>query len=104
MSTGSGLVHTPNMMSYSGGCNGGGLVYPQIVSTDLNDLICKMNLVVGAPGVAAQRMTSVAWKRSAGGMVRPRASAVLRLRTSSNPVGCSTGRSAGLVPFKIRST
>jgi hypothetical protein len=33
-------------------------------------------------------------------MVRPSASAALRLMTSSNFVGCSTGRSAGLVPFE----
>src|SRR5262249_13965127 len=30
--------------------------------------------------------------------------AVLRLTTSSNFVGCSTGRSAGLAPFKIFAT
>jgi hypothetical protein len=30
--------------------------------------------------------------------------AALRLITSSNFVGCSTGRSPGLVPFKILST
>jgi hypothetical protein len=39
-----------------------------------------------------------------GGMVRPRAFAVLRLTTSSKRVGCSTGRSAGLALFRIRST
>jgi hypothetical protein len=50
------------------------------------------------------RITSLAWKRRVGGMVRPMASAVLRLMTSSNVVGCSTGRSPGLVPFKMRST
>src|SRR5262245_58330738 len=41
---------------------------------------------------------------TAGGMVRPRAFAVLRLMTSSNLVGFATGRSAGLVPLKILST
>jgi hypothetical protein len=51
-----------------------------------------------------QRITSVAWKRREGGMVRPRAWAVLRLITNSNVVGCSTGRSAGLTPFRILST
>jgi hypothetical protein len=50
------------------------------------------------------RITSSAWKRRVGGIVRPRAWAVLRLMTSSNCVGSSTGRSAGLVPFKMRST
>ena len=39
-----------------------------------------------------------------GGMVRPICLAVLRLITSSNFVGCSTGRSAGFAPFKILST
>ena len=34
-------------------------------------------------------------------MVRPRALAVLRLMTSANLVGCSTGRSAGLAPLRI---
>ncbi len=56
------------------------------------------------PGSPAQRITSVAWKRTDGGMVRPSTSAVLRLSTSSNLVGCSTGRSAGLRPFRILST
>src|SRR5262245_4824145 len=39
-----------------------------------------------------------------GGIVMPSVLAVLRLITSSNLVGCSTGRSAGLAPFAIRST
>jgi hypothetical protein len=52
----------------------------------------------------AYRITSSAWKRSVGGMVIPSAWAVFRLRTSSNFVGCSTGRSAGLAPFRILST
>jgi hypothetical protein len=38
------------------------------------------------------------------GIVSPRAFAVLRLITSSNLVGYSTGRSAGLAPFRILST
>jgi hypothetical protein len=39
-----------------------------------------------------------------GGIVRPICLAVLRLITSSNFVGCSTGRSDGFVPFSILST
>ena len=39
-----------------------------------------------------------------GGIVRPRVLAVLRLITSSNFVGCSTGRSPGLAPLRILST
>jgi hypothetical protein len=38
------------------------------------------------------------------GIFRPSAFAVLRLMTSSNLVGCSTGRSAGLAPLRILST
>jgi hypothetical protein len=38
------------------------------------------------------------------GIVRPICFAVLRLITNSNFVGCSTGRSAGLAPFRILST
>ena len=45
-------------------------------------------------------MTSSARASSDGGIVRPRAFAVLRLITSSNFVGCSTGRSAGLAPLQ----
>ena len=77
---------------------------PQIFSTDVNRSICKTSFVVETSGLAAQRITSVAWKRMVGGMVRPSAWAVLRLITSSNFVGCSTGRSAGLAPLRILST
>jgi hypothetical protein len=80
------------------------LVCPPIYSTDVNDLTCKTPLAVGAPSVTAQRMISSAWKSSIGGMVRPRAWAVFRLITSSNFIGCSTGKSAGLAPFRILST
>src|SRR5262249_32053556 len=50
------------------------------------------------------RMTSSAWKRSVGGSVRSRARAALMLITNSNLVGRSTGRAAGVAPFKRRST
>jgi hypothetical protein len=46
-------------------------------------------------------MTSSARARIDGGTVRPSALAVFRLTTSSKVVGCSTGRSAGLVPLRI---
>ena len=49
-------------------------------------------------------ITSSARASSVGGMVRPSAFAVLRLIASSNLTGCSTGRSAGLVPCKILCT
>ena len=38
------------------------------------------------------------------GMASPSAFAVYKLMTSSNLVGCSTGRSAGFAPLKILST
>src|SRR3989449_3955235 len=46
-------------------------------------------------------MISSARARMDGGIVSPSALAVLRLITSSNFVGCSTGRSPGLAPLKI---
>jgi len=49
-------------------------------------------------------MTSSAVASSDGGTVIPSAFAVFRLITNSNLVGCSTGRSAGLVPLSILST
>src|SRR5919199_7015333 len=49
-------------------------------------------------------ITSSARTRSDEGNVIPRALAVLRLSTSSNFVGCSTGRSAGLAPLRSLST
>ena len=49
-------------------------------------------------------ITSSARASSDGGIVRPSALAVLRLMTSSNFVGCSTGRSPGLAPLRILST
>ena len=48
------------------------------------------------PGTFLARASSV------GGTVRPSALAVLRLITSSNVVGCVTGKSAGLLPLRIR--
>src|SRR5215469_1048217 len=49
-------------------------------------------------------ITSSARPRIVCGIVRPSALAVLRLMTSSNFVGCWTGRSAGLAPLRILST
>src|SRR5215469_16528120 len=46
-------------------------------------------------------MTSSARARIDGGTVRPSALAVFKLSTSSNVVGCWTGRSAGLAPLRI---
>ncbi len=57
-----------------------------------------------AKGRIGQRysITSSARASSVGGIVRPRALAVLVLMTSSNLVGCTTGRSAGLSPLRMR--
>jgi hypothetical protein len=49
-------------------------------------------------------ITSSARASSAGGTSKPSAFAVLRLITSSNLVGCCTGRSPGLAPLRMRST
>jgi hypothetical protein len=49
-------------------------------------------------------ITSSARASIDGGIVSRSAFAVLRLITNSNLVGCSTGRSAGLVPLRILST
>src|SRR5262249_12843413 len=47
---------------------------------------------------------SSARSRNDSGIVRPNALAVVRLITSSNLVGCSTGMSPGFVPRRILST
>src|SRR5262249_42375889 len=49
-------------------------------------------------------ITSSARASTVSGTVRPRALAVFRLITSSYLVGACTGRSAGFVPFRMRST
>jgi hypothetical protein len=49
-------------------------------------------------------ITSSARVSSVGGTMMPSAFAVFKLMTSSNLVGCSTGRSAGFAPLKILST
>ncbi len=59
---------------------------------------------VGRVGRAPYSITWSARHRTDCGIVSPIALAVLRLITSSNLVGCSTGRSPGLAPFRILST
>ena len=54
--------------------------------------------------IAAYSITSSAMASTPGGMSRPSDFAVLRLMTSSNLVGCSTGKSPGLAPLRILST
>ena len=48
-------------------------------------------------------ITSSARASSMGGMVRPSARAVRRLITKSNLVDCATGRSIGLLPFRMNA-
>lgn len=60
-------------------------------------------------GIAGQPSPthSITWSarsRRDCGIVSPANLAVLTLITSSNLVGCSTGRSPGLTPFRILST
>src|SRR6516164_6716088 len=52
----------------------------------------------------AHSITSSARASTDGGIVRPRAFAVLRLTTSSYLVGACTGISAGFSPLRMRST
>src|ERR1041385_3082732 len=49
-------------------------------------------------------ITRSALANTFGGIIRPMCLAVLRLITNSNFVGCSMGKSAGLVPLRILST
>ena len=60
--------------------------------------------LIGAVKKDRYSITSSARASTEGGIVRPRALAVLRLITKSNLDGCSTGKSAGLAPFNILST
>ena len=53
---------------------------------------------------AIHSITSSARTSSEGGTAMRRTLAVLRLITSSNLVGCSTGRSEGFAPLRILST
>src|SRR5262249_46225955 len=52
----------------------------------------------------AHSITSSAIASSVGGTVRPSVRAIWWLMTSSNLVDCTTGRSAGLVPLRMRAT
>jgi hypothetical protein len=54
--------------------------------------------------VCYQSTTRSARRSSDCGTMSPRALAILRLIAISNFVGCSTGRSPGFAPLRIRST
>jgi hypothetical protein len=53
-----------------------------------------------AAPMATHSITSSARASRAGGTSRPSAFAVVKLMTSSNLVGCTTGNSAGLAPLR----
>src|SRR5262249_34361087 len=53
---------------------------------------------------ASHSITSLANASSRSGTLRPSAFAVFRLITSSNLIGCWTGRSDALAPLRILST
>src|SRR4051794_533801 len=59
--------------------------------------------ICSAANTILYSITSSARSSSVGGTVSPSALAVLRLISSSNFVGCSTGRSAGFAPLRILS-
>src|SRR5262245_54940458 len=69
-----------------------------------SDEFVLLNVLVPGEWLIVYSITWSVRASSDGGIVRPRAFAVLRLITSSNLVGCSTGRSPGLAPLRIRST
>ena len=54
--------------------------------------------------IANYSITASAKEITPGGMVRPSALAVLRLITNSYAVACTTGKSAGFSPLRIRPT
>jgi hypothetical protein len=58
----------------------------------------------GSSRARAHSITSSARARSDGGTSKPSAFAVFRLIRNVNFVGCSMGKSLGLVPFRILST
>ncbi len=78
----------------------------KVPPTDAPAMVCSL---VSLPHPCARApphtylITWSAWNRSAGGMGRPSALAALRLMTNTNFTGCSTGKSAGIAPFRILS-
>ncbi len=75
-----------------------GIVRP--IAGRLNRWRIQFNPGVGGCLCDGYLITLSALASTFGGIVRPICLAVLRLITSSNFVGCSTGMSAGFVPFE----
>src|SRR5262249_56045311 len=80
----------------------------EVACSHVSGLFTQSRWSAGPDGVHEPRphhsITSSARVSSIGDIWSPSALAVLRLMTSSNLVGCTTGRSAGLVPLRILST
>ena len=68
----------------------------------IQDKTCTFSSILAPP--CGHLITLSARASTFGGIVTPICLAALRLITSSNFVGCSTGRSAGFAPFRILST
>src|SRR5262249_55416932 len=102
-----GVLHGQVMNRHAGGL-GGTAGAPQITDGIATaSPLCKEESC--CTNLRTQRAASYSIASSARascdiGTTRPSALAALRLMTSSNLVGSSTGRSAGLAPFKILST
>jgi hypothetical protein len=64
--------------------------------------VARARMALSRPSTNLYSITSSVSASSLGGMSRPSTLAVLRLITSSNLVGCVTGKSAGLTPLRIR--
>src|SRR5262245_13036030 len=81
-------------------------LYPQKQTLELSRVMSALcqKQTYAVQQIAAYSITSSAVASSAGGTGTPRVFAHLRLSASTNLVGCSTGRSAGFVPFRILST
>src|SRR5262249_16347315 len=78
----------------------------EVVAVPTFSALCQVRTRASAAYTGFKRsysITSSARTSSEGGMVKPSAFAVLRLITSSNLVGCCTGRLAGPSPLRIRS-
>jgi len=70
--------------------------------TDMVSRTCQVRNVPMSGSQSIYSITSSAVKSNSGGISTPSALAVLRLIAISNFVGCSTGRSAGFSPLRIR--
>src|SRR6266508_6627988 len=62
----------------------------------------KGSFILNLPLPSHHSITSSAVASSVGGTVRPSILAVWALMTSSNLLDCTTGRSAGLAPLRMR--